>query len=220
MVPAAADNDRSRVRRGRWRWVAVLIVTAVAGTAVAVALVVNTRQQPRACPTVTSPLGELAARPQIPRLCDLGAPSKVIGAGRLDGVNWRIVVTPPRPWSVYEAAGFRLPLGSGKGGNCIIEVYSGSPEFGCGEWQTAGLAGKFVTGIWGAGAIGVGCTGLDARAAYFVVVPANGPEVRVHSTRYLGVSFAAFALPGSAGKPAVITAYDAHGRPVASTTTF
>jgi hypothetical protein len=186
----------------------------------AVAFVISARQQPRACPAATSPLGGLAARPQTPRLCDLGAPSKVIGSGWLDGVNWRIVVTPPRPWSEYEAAGFSFPLGSGKGGNCVIEVYGGSPGYGCGPWQTAGLAGKFVRAGWNAGKIAVGYAGLDARAAYFVVVPAYGAELRVHAIRYLGLSFAAFAFRGSAGKPAAITAYDAHGRPVASTTAF
>lgn len=221
MVLAAAGNDRGRARPSLRRRVALLIVAAVVVIAgVAVLLINGARQQP-GCPIVTSPLGDLAAQPQTPRLCDLGAPSQVIGSGRLDGVSWRIVVTPPRPWSVYYAAGFGPELQggvTGKTGNCIIDVYAGSPGYACGEWQVAGLAGKFVRTGWGAGRIiyAYGC--LDAQAAYFDVVPADGPEVKVAAVRYSGLSFVAFALPASSGEPAVMTAYAANGRPVATTT--
>jgi hypothetical protein len=221
MVLAAVDSDHSRARPGRRRWIVLLAVTMAAAIAGVVVPLINGARQLPTCPVATSPLGALAASPQTPRLCDLGAPSQVLGSGRLDGTSWRVVVTPPRPWRAYYSAGFGPELQggvTGKTGSCVFVVSGGSPVLSCASWQLAGLAGKFVSAEWDGGRISVGYGCLDARATYFDVVPADGPEVKVAAVHYLGMSCATFALPASAGKPAVMAAYGAHGRTVATTT--
>jgi hypothetical protein len=140
-------------------------------------------------------------------------------------VSWRVIVTPVRPWSVYQAAGFVFPFGtppatSGKEGNCVVEVTGGPPGsvgYSCGSWEPAGLAGRFLLSGCDSGTIVICYAGLERRADHFVVVRAFGAELPVRSVPFLGVSFAAFAMP-KGEQVGVLTAYDVHGRPVASTT--
>lgn len=210
------DIREHQVRRLRLL-VAVLAAVTVGAAVLVVASLTSSRGP--SCPAPTDPLGRLGG-PQAPRLCQLGAPSKLIGSGRLDGVSWRIVVTPARPWNAYHAAGFSGP-GPIPSNNvsCILEADSVShaASYSCQPWNIAHLAGKFVTSGCGSGPIVVCYYSLDARASRFVVVQANGPELTARPTYFLGTSFTAFALP--AGETVgVISAYDSHGRLLASTT--
>jgi hypothetical protein len=213
-----------RVRRGRRRAMTAVVMVAALGIAAVTVILVTGARRPAACPSATNLLGVVAGGAQQPRLCALGAPSRLIGEGRLDGVSWRVIVTPVRPWSVYEAAGFVFRLGTpvGKGGICIVEVASrlfGSVAYGCQSWEPAGLAGQFLLAGCGSGPIVLCYAGLERRVDHFVVVPAFGAELPVHSVPFLGVSFAAFAMP-KGEQVGVMTAYDVRGRPVASTTSF
>jgi hypothetical protein len=116
---------------------AVVVVAVVGIAAVTVVLLTGVGRSPT-CAAATDPLGGVKATMPVPRLCVLGAPSKLIGSGRLDGGSWRVVVTPPRPWSAYTAAGFELPPGmnmQGPEGSCIVDVagtVNGSMQYGCG----------------------------------------------------------------------------------------
>jgi hypothetical protein len=210
------DIREHQVRRSL---LAAVLAAVLAGAAVLVVASLTSSRAP-SCPAPTDPLGRLGSPQQEPRLCQLGAPSKLIGSGRLDGVSWRIVVTPPRPWSAYRAAGFSGPAPiQGKNVSCIIEVDSSSrgASYGCQQWNIAHLAGKFVTSGCGSGPIVVCYCSVDARASRFVVVQAYGPELTARPTYFLGTSFTAFAMP--AGEAVgLISAYDDHGRLVASTT--
>lgn len=215
-----------RVRRDRRRMIALVVVAALGIAAVTVILVIRARRPPT-CPPATNLLGEVAGGAHEPRLCALGAPSRLIGSGRLDGVGWRVIVTPVRPWSAYEAAGFVFPLGtpqgaSGREGNCVIEVTGrapGSVGYSCQPWEPAGPAGRFVLTGCDSGIIVICYAGLERRVGHFVVVQAFGAEFPVRSVPFLGVSFAAFAMP-KGERVGVMTAYDVRGRPVASTTSF
>jgi hypothetical protein len=198
-----------------------MVVIAALGTAALAVTLVTSAQRHPTCPSATNLLGKVASPQQEPRLCELGAPSRLIGSGRLNGVSWRIVVTPPRPWSAYYAAGFTFPVSMpGRGGNCIVEADSSSSvSYNCGSWEPAGLAGQFLTTGCSDGTIVICYAGLEKRADHFVVVQAYGSELTVRSVPFLGVSFTAFAMP-KGERVGVMTAYDARGRSVASTTSF
>ena len=218
------SSGESRVRRGPRAVVMVIVTGAVVIGAITIALVVS---RPRAgCPAASSPLGDLAARQGVLRLCQLGAPSLLVGSGRLNGVAWRVVVTPPEPVGAYAAAGLTaLPGTGGRLMSCTIGVVydprmdpQGEYSLDCGSWeQGAILAGQLGSGCSeGTRTMSVCGADLGQRSDHLVVIPADGSEFTVHAVPFHGLYFAAFAVPGTQ-EPVNVSAYDARGKLVAST---
>lgn len=218
------SSGESRVRRGHGPVVMVIVTGAVVIGAIIVALVVS---RPRAgCPVASSPLGDIAARPGALRLCQLGAPSLLVGSGRLNGVAWRVVVAPPEPVSAYAAAGLTaLPGTGGRVMSCTIDVVYdprvdplGEDSLDCGEWERGAiLAGSVLSGCPnGTRTMSVCDALLGQRSDHLVVIPADGSEFTVHAVPFHGLYFAAFAVPGTQ-EPVNVSAYDARGKMVAST---
>lgn len=217
-------SGERRVPRRKRRTVTAVVVMAVVGiAAVTVVLLTGVGHQPT-CPAAANPLGAVQTTMSQPRLCVLGAPSQLIGSGRLDSVSWRAVVTPPRPWSAYAAAGFELPGNmQGPEGSCFVDVATtanGSVQYACEAWDYAGAPGKFLT--WSCddfGTLYICDAGLQGQADHFVVAPPGGGEFTVRSVPFRGDSFVAFAVP--AGEQVlVVTAYDSRGRSMDSTSRF
>ena len=211
------------MRQGKRRWVVVAIAAAIfAVTAIAAVLVDRSMAT---CPSATSPLASFANESQLPRLCELGAQSRLIGSGRVKGVSWRVVVTPPRPWSAYQAAGFSLPANmSGREGSCTVEVVSrprGYFSDSCGQWNPLGPVqnGHFLGGACDRQVILVCDVSLERHADYFIVVLSDGSKLRLSSVRFRGRFFTAFAVP--ARRPArSLAAYDSRGRQLANGGSF
>jgi hypothetical protein len=210
------------VHHARRRRILVAAVAAVLTAAgIAVALVAGAGPQ-ATCPAAASPLGGFASQPQLPRLCELGAASRLIGSGRVDGVRWRMVATPPRPWPIYNAAGFGLPANmSGRDGSCLVEVVSRPAGYfndGCMQWSPLGPvnAGHFLASSCDRQVIVICYASLQQHAEHFVLLLARGGRLTLNSVSFHGRSFAAFALP--AGQSATsLAAYDSRGRRLAGT---
>jgi hypothetical protein len=157
------------------RAMTALVAVAALGIAACTVILVTRARRPPVCPSAANLLGEVAGGAHEPRLCALGAPSRLIGSGRLDGVRWKVIVTPVRPWSVYEAAGFVFPVGtplgtSGREGNCVVEATGrppGSVGYSCQPWEPAGLAGQFVLQGCDSGTIVICYAGLERRGRPF-----------------------------------------------------
>jgi hypothetical protein len=214
------SGERRVPRRKRRTMTAVVVMAAVVIAGVTVVLLTGVGRQP-ACPAATNPLNGVQTTMAQPRLCVLGAPSQLIGSGRLHGVSWRAVVTPPRSWSAYAAAGFQLPGDmQGPEGSCFVEVAStanGSVEYGCETWDYVDVPGKFLTSACDDfGTVYICYAGMQGQADHFVMAPPGGGEFTVRSVPFRGDSFVAFAVP--AGEQAgVLTAYDHRGRSMDST---
>jgi hypothetical protein len=141
------------------------------------------------------------------------------------------VVTPPEPWDKLKAAGLDQKVAgfdpfavmAGDLGYCVIEVFS-VPRYSfsvaCGTWQQPGVVPAHT--------IDGGCSNGDfvlcyastaAHTDHFVVLPKDEGERTFRAVPSRGFSYTAFTLP--AGQtPILITAYDAHGRQIASTTSL
>jgi hypothetical protein len=210
---AASDvPPAGRARQGLRTVITLPIVTAllVCG-AVAFAVLRH-----GACSDATGPLGTFASGGSLPRLCALGAPSKLIGQGRTDALSWRAVVTPPEPPEVYEAAGFGTASPGGAEG-CIVVVYGdGHSDVSCGGWDppTPYAAGQFVWASCGTGP-SVCDAAAQGRVAHFAVLTADGSKITLASVSFHGHSFAVGGLPAG-HQPVAILAYSSAGQQIGS----